>query len=135
MANEQLPKVKPMKELLSGIDEDMARGFKPPTRRTERTVEEQDRVTSLTGEVLRKAAEDASNAVIKSVEETETKVAALRKLAEEEMSRLDTWTANFAQQQKELLERCHALEASITQTVQDIIQIGQKPLNGGNKGE
>ena len=135
MANEQLPKVKPITELLSGIDEDIAAGFKPPPRKLERTPEEQDRVTSLTGEVLRKAAGDAATVVIKSVEEIEAQAAALRKLAESEMSRLDTWTANFAQQQKELLERCHALEASITQTVQDIIQIGQRPLNGGNKGE
>jgi propanediol dehydratase large subunit len=132
---DKLPEVKPMKELLANIDRDMERSFAPPMRKQERTPEEQTRVASLTGEVLRKAAQDASAAVIKSVEETEAKVATLRKLAEEEMARLDAWTDDFAQQQRELLERCHALEASITETVQHIIAIGQKPLGSNSKGE
>ena len=133
---------RPMRDMLASIDRDIA-NMPPPVRREERSFAEQQRVADLTGDVLRKAAEDTIIAVTQGLDsieqsmkqsttEAETRVAALRKKAEEAMAQLKNWTDDFARQNTELIEKCTALESSINETVQHIIQIGQKPLNGSN---
>jgi hypothetical protein len=135
--------VKPMRELLANIDKDMERNFKPPTARQQRSPDEQQRVADLTGDVLRKAAEDTSTAVIKAVDEVETmtaaiqrdteiqmeethaRVAKLRQQAGEAVVQLKTWTDDYARRNTELVQRCHALESMISETVNDILKIGR----------
>jgi len=136
--------VEKMRDMLANIDRDMANKlvstppramYEPLTSEDRTTVwtEEPQRKTNvadLTGDVLRKSAEDATQAVMKSVGEAEAKVAALREKAEGAMAQLKEWTEDFARQNTELIEKCIALESSINETVSHIIQIGQKPLGG-----
>ena len=126
---------RPMREMLASIDRDMA-AMPLPVRKEERSPDEQQRIADLTGDVLRKAVEDAIAAIMGSLEKAEDKLAAQRKQAEKEVADLRAWVDNFARQNTELVERCIAIEQSVTDTVRHIIQIGQKPLNDGNsRGE
>ena len=140
---------RPMRDMLASIDRDIA-AMPLPVRRQERTLDENQRVANLTGEVIRKAAEEASTVIMKLVEEVESRLGSLRKQAELDFtstedivsalrnqaesitSQLKTRTDTFAKQNEDLIAKCHALETSINETVNHIIQIAQTPLNGGN---
>jgi ABC-type transporter Mla subunit MlaD len=74
--------------------------------------------------------DSTAQTIMTAVEEVEKKAADLRRNAEHVIKNLKAWANEFEAQRAQLLEQCNKMTTATNESVECVMEIGKKPIDG-----
>jgi hypothetical protein len=109
-------------EVLAKLDADVTQYAPPAVRQT---------LQAAPAEGLLGATATTAGSIKAALEEIDAKSVALHKNAEMGIDKMQQWMNEFANQHAQLLQEMNDLQGRINESVERIVDIGKRPINGG----
>lgn len=112
-------------DVLKRLDADVGKYAPPAVRQFTRAAP---------AEVLLGATDTTAQSIKAALDEIDAKSEALHKNAEVGIEKMQQWMTEFANQHAQLMQEMNDLQGRINESVERIVDIGKRPINGSGEG-